>query len=156
MPLTDTAIRKAKPGDKPYKLPDEKGLFLLLHPNGSKYWRQKNTDLPAKKKRLPTVFIPMSVSRLPEKNAMQLAAGGENKKAVKAAQVLRTSNSFEVIAREWFQKNRDIWAPSHADKIIARLERDVFPWLGSAPKRRQQTDIASAVEYWKDWQRRHK
>ena len=41
MPLSDTAIRSAKPGDKPYKLPDEKGLFLLIHPNGSKYWRQK-------------------------------------------------------------------------------------------------------------------
>ncbi|RIX48218.1 MAG: DUF4102 domain-containing protein [Rhodocyclales bacterium GT-UBC] len=41
MPLSDTAIRSAKPTDKPYKLPDEKGLFLLIHPNGSKYWRQK-------------------------------------------------------------------------------------------------------------------
>ena len=41
MPLTDTAIRTAKASEKPYKLPDEKGLFLLVNPNGSKYWRQK-------------------------------------------------------------------------------------------------------------------
>ncbi len=39
MPLTDTAIRKAKPGDKPQKLSDEKGLYLLIHPNGGKWWR---------------------------------------------------------------------------------------------------------------------
>ena len=42
MPLTDTAVRNAKPGDKPIKLSDEKGLFLLLIPNGSKYWRMKH------------------------------------------------------------------------------------------------------------------
>lgn len=41
MPLTDTAIKSAKPTDKAHKLADEKGLFLLLHPNGSKYWRMK-------------------------------------------------------------------------------------------------------------------
>lgn len=41
MPLTDTAIRNAKPNEKALKLTDEKGLFLLIHPNGSKYWRQK-------------------------------------------------------------------------------------------------------------------
>lgn len=41
MPLTDTAIRKAKPADKPIKLADEKGLFLLINANGAKYWRQK-------------------------------------------------------------------------------------------------------------------
>lgn len=41
MALSDTAVRSAKPADKAYKLSDEKGLFLLVHPNGSKYWRQK-------------------------------------------------------------------------------------------------------------------
>ncbi|WP_288128815.1 Arm DNA-binding domain-containing protein, partial [Thiomonas sp.] len=39
MPLTDTAIRNAKSAERQYKLGDEKGLFLLIHPNGSKYWR---------------------------------------------------------------------------------------------------------------------
>ena len=56
---------------------------------------------------------------------------GANKKAIKSAKVERAANSFEVIAREWFEKNRATWAISHADKIIRRLENDVFPWLGS-------------------------
>jgi hypothetical protein len=51
---------------------------------------------------------------------------GENRKVQKSAKVERVANSFEVIAREWFAKNRDTWAVSHADKIIARLENDVL------------------------------
>ena len=39
MPLTDTAIKNAKPGDRPYKIQDEKGMYLLVHSNGSKYFR---------------------------------------------------------------------------------------------------------------------
>ena len=50
---------------------------------------------------------------------------------MKSAKLERAANSFEVIAREWFQKNRVTWAVSHADKVIRRLENDVFPWLGS-------------------------
>ncbi|MDP2902079.1 MAG: Arm DNA-binding domain-containing protein [Methylovulum sp.] len=41
MPLTDTACKNAKPKDKPYELADEKGMFLLVNPNGSKYFRMK-------------------------------------------------------------------------------------------------------------------
>jgi integrase len=42
-------------------------------------------------------------------------------------------DSFEATAREWFAVKRGGWAPSYADKIIARLEADVFPWIGQAP-----------------------
>jgi integrase len=45
--------------------------------------------------------------------------------------------SFEAVAREWFAKNKPTWAASHSDKIIRRLERDVFPWIGA----RQVADI---------------
>ncbi len=41
MPLSDTAVRNAKPKAKPYKLQDRDGLFVLIHPNGSRYWRFK-------------------------------------------------------------------------------------------------------------------
>mgnify|MGYP001445058843 CR=1 FL=1 len=139
MPLSDTAIRNAKPGDKPYKLPDEKGLFLLVHPNGSKYWRQKYRFAGKEKMLAHGVYPDVGLKDAREKRdeaRKQLAAGidpGENKKAVKASKTLSATNSFEVVGREWFEKNRDTWAPSHADKIIARLERDVFPWLGSRP-----------------------
>ena len=136
MPLTDTSSKNAKPSDKSYKLPDEKGLFLLVHPNGSKYWRQKYRFDGKEKSLAHGVYPDVSLKRAREKRdeARKLLADGvdpgENRKAVKATRQLNATNSFEVIAREWFEKNRDSWAPSHADKIINRLEKDVFPWLG--------------------------
>lgn len=136
MLLTDTKIRNTKPTDKEAKLSDEKGLFLLIHPNGSKYWRMKYRFDGKEKKLSFGVYPDLSLkdARARRDEARQLLAQGidpgENKKAVKAAKVERSSNSFEVVAREWFSKNRDTWAPSHADKIITRLENDVFPWMG--------------------------
>jgi len=136
MPLSDTAIRSAKPTDKPYKLPDEKGLFLLIHPNGSKYWRQKYR-YGGKEKTLAHGVYPdvgLKDARQRRDDARKMLANdidpGEHRKAKKSAKEERAANSFEVIAREWFEKNRETWAPSHADKIIRRLEKDVFPWLG--------------------------
>ncbi|MGH8078704.1 MAG: tyrosine-type recombinase/integrase, partial [Lysobacter sp.] len=63
-----------------------------------------------------------------------LAAGvdpGEHRKAARAASEERAGNSFEVVAREWFAKQKTKWVKGHADKIMLRLENDVFPWLGS-------------------------
>lgn len=136
MPLTDPAVRNAKPTDKPVKLADEKGLFLLVHPNGSKYWRQKYR-FGGKEKMLahgvyPDVTLKEARERRDEARKL-LTQGidpGENRKAIKEARTVGTANSFEVVAREWFGKNCGTWAPSHADKILARLENDVFPWLG--------------------------
>lgn len=139
MALTDASIRTAKPADKPIKLADEKGLFLLIHPNGSKYWRQKYR-YGGKEKMLahgvyPDVTLKDARDRRDEARKL-LANGidpGENKKAAKAAITERAANSFEVVAREWFAKHSPGWAKSHADKIIKRLENDVFPWLGGRP-----------------------
>jgi integrase len=136
MALTDTAIRSAKPSDKALKLTDEKGLFLLIHPNGSKYWRQKYRYNGKEKTLAHGVYPDVGLKDARERRdaARKLLADGidpgENRKVQKAAKVERAANSFEVIAREWFAKNRDTWAVSHADKIIKRLENDVFPWLG--------------------------
>ncbi len=58
---------------------------------------------------------------------------GEHRKVMKTASTDRAANSFELVAREWFAKHSSNWAASHADKIIRRLERDVFPWLGAKP-----------------------
>src|SRR5574343_944018 len=145
MALSDLSIRNAKPSDKPYKLPDEKGLFLLVHPNGSKYWRQKYR-FNGKEKLLAFGLYPdisLRDARARRDDARKLLANGidpgEAKKAQKAAGIERAANCFEVVAREWFSKNRDTWAPNHADKIITRLERDVFPWLGS----KATTDISA-------------
>jgi integrase len=136
MPLTDTAVRNAKPGDKPVKMFDARGLFLIVTPAGGKWWRLRY-KFNGKEKLLSLGVYPdvgLKDARDRRDEARKLLANsidpGENRKVQKAAKVERAANSFEAIAREWFAKNRETWAVSHADKIIARLENDVFPWLG--------------------------
>ena len=58
---------------------------------------------------------------------------GVHRKAAKSARVERAANSFEVVAREWFAKYEPNWAEHHADRIIRRFERDVFPSIGGRP-----------------------
>jgi len=136
MPLTDTAIRNAKPGAKPAKLFDERGLFLLVTPAGGKWWRLKYR-FDGKEKQLSLGVYPdvgLKQARKRRDDSRKLLADGidpsENRKATNSARTSSAANSFEVIAREWFAKFSPNWAPSHGDKIIRRLERDIFPWLG--------------------------
>lgn len=136
MPLTDAAIRTAKPSTKPVRMFDGGGLYLEVSPAGGKLWRLKYR-FNGKEKRLALGAYPetgLKEARGRREDARKLLANGadpsETKKAQKAASVERSANSFEVIAREWFEKRRSTWAASHADKIIKRLENDVFPWLG--------------------------
>jgi integrase len=58
---------------------------------------------------------------------------GEHRKASKNARAEAAANGFEAVAREWYAKLLPTWAPGHADKIIRRLERDIFPWIGAKP-----------------------
>jgi len=139
MALTNTAILNAKPEAKPRKLADEKGLFLLIHPNGSKYWRLKYRFGGTEKLLALGVYPDVSLAdaRQRRDDARKLLANGVDpgsvKQQAKRAIKENAANSFEAIAREWFAKNQHTWAESHAEKIISRLERDVFPWLGSRP-----------------------
>lgn len=139
MPLTDTAIRNAKPGEKPSKLFDERGLFLLVTPAGGKWWRLRYR-FDGKEKLLSLGTYPdvgLKAARERRDDARKLLADGvdpgENRKASKAAKQERAANSFEVVAREWFAGRAPLWAKGHSDKIIKRLENDVFPWLGGRP-----------------------
>ncbi len=139
MPLTDTAIRKAKPADKPQRLPDGGGLYLELSPAGGKWWRLKYR-FDGKEKRISLGTYPDTslASARDKRDAARklLAAGvdpGEHRKAEKAAGDDKAANSFEVVAREWLGKQSPTWAASHGDKIAARLERDLFPWIGRRP-----------------------
>ena len=139
MTLTDTAIRKAKPSDRPIKLFDGRGLFLLIAPAGGKWWRFRYRFDGKHKSLSMGVYPDVSLAKARERReeARKLLADGidpsENRKAKKSAKADRAANSFEVVAREWYAKHKPNWAASHADKIILRLEKDVFPWLGSKP-----------------------
>jgi integrase len=137
--LTDVSIRKAKPKDAPYKLTDERGLYLLVNPSGGRLWRI-NYRFDGKQKTLalgiyPDVSLAQARERRDEARKL-LAEGidpGEHRKTQRRAVIERATNSFEAVAREWFSKFRPTWAPSHAEKIIRRLEVDVFPWIGEKP-----------------------
>ena len=139
MALTDLAVRKAAVRDKPYRLSDEKGLYLEVALSRSKYWRWK-FRFGGKEKRLALGVYPevtLAEARTARDGARKLLASGvdpsEARRAQKASRVELAENSFEAVAREWFAKYAPTWVATHADKILRRLERDIFPWVGSRP-----------------------
>lgn len=139
MALTDTAIKAAKPADKPVKMSDGDGLYLLVHPSGGKWWRF-DYRFDGKRKTLSMGVYPevsLRDARDRRDDARRKIANqidpGEHRKANKNARADAVANSFETVAREWFTKMLSTWTPDHADKIIKRLERDVFPWMGDKP-----------------------
>lgn len=139
MALTDVAIRTAKAGEKPVKLSDEKGLFLLVSPTGGKLWRLKYR-FGGKEKLLalgayPEVGLKQARDRRDEARK-KLAAGidpaAERREAKRAAEVAAT-NSFEAVARAWWEQWREQRTEGTAHAAIRALERDVFPYIGKRP-----------------------
>ncbi len=139
MPLNDVAARNAKPKDKQYKLKDEKGLHLLVHTNGSKYWQFRYRYLGKEKLFSFGTYPEISLKEAREKRDFarrQISDGldpSQKRKVDKIQQHIDQDNSFENIAREWYKKNYDKWKPRHAKYIIKRLEDNVFPALGFRP-----------------------
>ncbi len=137
MSLTDTAIRKAKPRDKPYKLYDERGLFLLVNLKGGKWWRFKYR-FDGKEKQLSLGVYPdvglKDARELRDDARKQVAAGinpSENRKAQRLTRNKQAANTFEVIAREWLSNQSSSWVDGHTRRITGRLEKGVFPYIGS-------------------------
>lgn len=139
MPLTDIKVRTAKVKDKPYKLSDEKGLYLLITPQGSKCWRLKYRFMGKEKVLAIGVYPEISLAEAREKRheaKKQLANEidpGIAKQISKRAELAITENSFEAVGREWFAKYSFAWVKGHSSKILSRLENDVFPWIGKSP-----------------------
>lgn len=139
MALTAIAVKSAKATDKPQKLADGGGMYLLIQPNGAKYWRLDYRFAGKRKTLAIGVYPDLSLLEARERReqARKLLADSvdpcENRKAVKATKAEQAANSFEVIAREWFARKSPGWAPSNADKIMQRLKNDAFPWLGNRP-----------------------
>ena len=139
MSLTDTGVRSAKPRQKRYKVSDGRGLYLLIEANGSKLWRFKYR-FAGKEKKLalgayPEVTLAMASDR--HIDARRMLANGidpaEYRKQSRRSAKVAAANTFEAIAREWIAKFTPIWAPTHTDKIVLRLENEVFPWVGRRP-----------------------
>ncbi len=142
MPITHVAIVNAKPREKPYRLFDGRGLYLEVSPSGGRWWRFKYRFQGKEKRMSLGVFPEVSIKEARETLddvRRQLRAGvdpvEESKKRKQgiAASAPPAGDSFEAVAREWFAKHSPAWAPGHGDKIIRRLELNVFPWLGAKP-----------------------
>jgi integrase len=139
MPLTDTRIRNAKPAVKSYKLSDGGGMYLFVTREGARYWRM-DYRVDGKRRTLalgvyPAVTLATARTRREEARAM-LAEGADPssaKKATKLAAKLASENTFEAVAREWIGRQRSRLAPRYCALVLARLEADIFPQIGSRP-----------------------
>ena len=139
MPLSNTAILNAHLTDKPYILTDERGLSIQIQPSGGKWWRLRyRFDGKAKMLSFGTYpDVGLKEARDKRDAARKLLAAGvdpgEHRKATKATRVERAANSFEVICREWLENKRSTVEEAQYKKALARLEKDVFPWMGGRP-----------------------
>lgn len=141
MPLTDTAIRTRKPGPKPIKMTDGGGLYLLLRPDGARWWRwDYRRPVTGKRNTLslgtyPEVGLAEARARRDE-HRRQRALGidpGEHRQTTKAATLESAANSFEAVAREWLAVKAHEWVPTQLKKERGRLEKHAFPWIGKLP-----------------------
>lgn len=134
--LTDTAVRQAKPKDKPYKLSDSGGLYLLVNSIG-KYWRMDYRYAGKRKTLAIGVYPKVSLidARKKRDEAKDQLANDIDPaltKAIRKQAVLHSSeNTFKAIALEWHAKTSKTWAESTAHNIKRYLEKDIFPWLGN-------------------------
>lgn len=139
MPLTDTAIRVVKPAAKPFKLADERSLYLLITPAGGKLWRM-DYRFEDKRKTLalgsyPDVNLKQARDRRDEARR-QLADGIDpmsKRQEAKATRRAESINNFEAVAREWYKKQCSRWSKSHSTDVLRRLEVNLFKPLGGRP-----------------------
>jgi integrase len=156
MPLTDLRCRNAEPKDKQYKLFDARGLHLLVATNGSKFWRYKYRYLGKEKTLSLGAYPEVSLKEARERHfaAHKLVSDGRDpsleKQEVRRRQIANAQNTFEGVAYEWLEHNKELWSENHAKTIQRRLERDVLPLIGHKPIRdispRQLLDVIKLIE----------
>ena len=139
MPLTDTTVRNTKPTNKTLKKFDSGGLYLEVSPNGGKWWRLKYR-FHGKEKRISLGVYPdvsLKVARDRRGDARTLLADGidpsQHRKTQKQEQKEIIANTFEALAREWYEKKSTAWTERHARDVMRVLAVNVFPWLGGQP-----------------------
>lgn len=139
MTLTDTKCRNAKPTEKPRKLSDDGGLFLLIQPTGSKLWRQAYR-FNGKQKLLshgPYPTVTLQEARAKREAAKRLLSDGidpgDDRKAMKRRAKIAADNTFEAMATEWFNARKDGWTPAYSERLWRRLQADIVPVIGARP-----------------------
>lgn len=131
MALSDTACRNAKGRDRPYKLSDSNGLYLLVNPNGSRLWRQKYR-YQGREKSLAFGSYPvvaLADARLKSAEARKALQDGLDP-SKRSPDKTRVADTFEDVAREWLANMDVTWSAGHAQRVRARFVGDVFPQIG--------------------------
>jgi integrase len=133
--LTNTALRAAKPKEKPYKLGDEGGLYALINPDSSKWWRLKYR-FEGKEKSLSMGVYPhvsLQQARARRDDAKKAVANGIDPSAKRQAEKSANANTFEAVGREWLGLQKAKLAPATYNKAVWTLETLVFPYIGGRP-----------------------
>jgi len=142
--LTNTTAKNAKPKDKPYKLSDSGGLYLYIHPSGSKTWRLKYRF--DSKERVLTIgkYSPnsdfgysLAKARTSRDQAKELLTNdidpSQDKQRKKLESKIEQSNTFKLMTLEWWNTKKSGWSDKHADAVIHTLRQNIFPFLGHRP-----------------------
>lgn len=137
--LNDAKIRAAKPRAKPFKLTDSSRLYLLVTPGGSKMWKW-SSSYNHKQRTLHLGVYPkvgLAGARAQRDEAAAIHSEGRDpgvvRRLIVEANLEAGRQTFERLAREWFDNARPKWALVHADDVIRSLDRDVFPAIGGLP-----------------------
>lgn len=134
--LSDVKARKAEPRERDYKLADERGLFLLVRPNGTKLWRLKYR-IDGKEKLLSFGAYPeVSLAEARERRdtaRRQLRDGLDPAAERRRRPESEDAPTFEQVAREWHGLQKGRWVAVHSADVLRSLERDVFPTIGARP-----------------------
>jgi integrase len=141
MPLTDTKIRNAKPGEKPIKLTDGGGLYLEVRPTGAKLWRYRYRI--AGKENVFAIgeypAVSLADARAARAEARALVKQGihpaHQRRLSKASQIAENANTFQAVALEWIEQRRAKWTPYYLRQVERFMVADVFPYIGSLPIR---------------------
>ena len=143
--LTDAKIKAAKPIDKDYKLVDSGRLFLHVTKAGGKHWRwnydfgRNAAGAPAQKTLTFGSYPALTLleARAKRDEARKLVRDGKDpaveKRITSKARAAEAGNTFEIVARRWYDLRKPTWSAVHAEDVITSLENDVFPSIGDLP-----------------------
>ena len=136
--LSDAKIRHAKPAAKPYKLYDGGGLFLLVHANGSRYWRLKYRLAGREKVFAVGVYPEVGLAEAREKAlaARRLIRDGADPVVERRRrQIGNTADTFQAIAGDWIASRENHWSPSYRDAVQSALAANLYAQIGGLPVR---------------------
>ena len=139
MLLTNKEVQNARPDSKMYRLKDGKSLFLQIEPSGSKYWRLRYRYANTAKMLSLGCYPEVSLAEAREKaiTARKLLAQGTDpgakKQEEKRLAVYKAENTFEAVAKEWFETNKPKWTKEHADRLWRRIEIHLIAEIGNRP-----------------------